>query len=61
MQYLTIICYRINLKEGFLKSFLDDSKDLSFAERGELLVNAQGIIDTHKESAQEGQTEASLR
>ncbi|KAL2729436.1 ubiquitin carboxyl-terminal hydrolase [Vespula squamosa] len=27
----------INLKEGFLKSFLDDSKDLSFAERGELL------------------------
>ncbi|KAL2747730.1 ubiquitin carboxyl-terminal hydrolase [Vespula maculifrons] len=28
----------INLKEGFLKSFLDDSKDLSFAERGELLA-----------------------
>ncbi|KAK2589258.1 hypothetical protein KPH14_007818 [Odynerus spinipes] len=48
----------VNLKDGFLKSFLDESKDLSFAERGELLVNAQGIITTHKESAQEGQTEA---
>lgn len=48
----------INLKDGILKSFLDESKDLSFAERGELLVNAQDIITVHKHSAQEGQTEA---
>lgn len=48
---------RIQLEEGHLKSFLDNSKALPFVERGELLVKSQGIIDTHKELAQEGQTE----
>ncbi|KAL6261569.1 hypothetical protein P5V15_006655 [Pogonomyrmex californicus] len=48
----------IQLENGFLKKFLDETKGLSYAERGERLENAQDIIDTHMESAQEGQTEA---
>ncbi|CAL1680412.1 unnamed protein product [Lasius platythorax] len=48
----------IQLEDGFLKTFLDQTKELSYTERGEHLENAQGIIDTHMESAQEGQTEA---
>lgn len=48
----------IQLEDGFLKTFLDQTKGLSVIERGEHLENAQGIIDTHMESAQEGQTEA---
>lgn len=47
----------INLKDGFLKTFLNDSKNLSFAECGELLMNSSDISTTHKELAQEGQTE----
>ncbi|XP_015602540.1 ubiquitin carboxyl-terminal hydrolase isozyme L3 isoform X2 [Cephus cinctus] len=49
---------QIILEDGILKSFLDETKDLPFAERGEMLMQASGVIDTHKESAQEGQTEA---
>ncbi|XP_076243178.1 ubiquitin carboxyl-terminal hydrolase [Calliopsis andreniformis] len=48
----------INLQEGFLKTFLDDSKNLPFMERGELLMNSYDISVTHKELAQEGQTQA---
>ncbi|XP_070168988.1 ubiquitin carboxyl-terminal hydrolase isozyme L3 [Polyergus mexicanus] len=48
----------IQLEDGFLKTFLDQTKGLSYTERGERLENAQDIIDTHMESAQEGQTEA---
>ncbi|XP_011690620.1 PREDICTED: ubiquitin carboxyl-terminal hydrolase isozyme L3 [Wasmannia auropunctata] len=48
----------IQLEDGFLKKFLDETKGLSYLERGERLDKAQGIIDTHMESAQEGQTEA---
>ncbi|XP_029162630.1 ubiquitin carboxyl-terminal hydrolase isozyme L3 [Nylanderia fulva] len=48
----------IQLEDGFLKTFLDQTKGLSCNERGEHLESAQGIIDTHMESAQEGQTEA---
>ncbi|XP_032691201.1 ubiquitin carboxyl-terminal hydrolase isozyme L3 [Odontomachus brunneus] len=48
----------LQLEDGFLKTFLDETKGLPSAERGERLINAQGIIDTHMESAQEGQTEA---
>lgn len=48
----------IQLEDGFLKKFLDETKGLSYTERGEHLEKAQGIIDTHMESAQEGQTEA---
>lgn len=49
--------YRIQLEDGFLKTFLEQTKGLSYVERGERLENAQEIIDTHMESAQEGQTE----
>ncbi|XP_071639517.1 ubiquitin carboxyl-terminal hydrolase isozyme L3 [Temnothorax longispinosus] len=48
----------IQLEDGFLKKFLDETKGLSYAERGERLEKSQEIIDTHMESAQEGQTEA---
>lgn len=48
----------IKLKDGFLKTFLEESKSYSFSKRGELLLNAQGISNTHQESALEGQTEA---
>lgn len=49
---------KIKLDDGILNSFLDESMKLPFAERGELLLTkAQGIIDVHKELAQEGQTE----
>ncbi|XP_012253338.1 ubiquitin carboxyl-terminal hydrolase isozyme L3 [Athalia rosae] len=49
---------RIELNDGYFKSFLDSTKDLSPLERGQLLDESQGIIDTHTELAQEGQTEA---
>lgn len=48
----------LELEDGFLKSFLEKTKDLSPTERGELLMKAEDLIDTHKELAQEGQTEA---
>nr|XP_012144029.1 PREDICTED: ubiquitin carboxyl-terminal hydrolase isoform X3 [Megachile rotundata] len=48
---------RINLQDGFLKTFLTDSKNLSFMERGELLMKSQEISNTHEELAHEGQTE----
>jgi len=49
--------YSIQLEDGFLKKFLDETKELSYIERGERLEKAQDIVDTHMESAQEGQTE----
>ncbi|XP_011315255.1 ubiquitin carboxyl-terminal hydrolase [Fopius arisanus] len=50
---------QIDLEDGILKTFLEKAKDLSFTERGELLVNtASGITDAHEQLAQEGQTEA---
>ncbi|XP_075230275.1 ubiquitin carboxyl-terminal hydrolase [Lycorma delicatula] len=49
---------QIRLGDGHLKQFLDDSIPLNPEKRGELLQNALGIINTHKEIAQEGQTEA---
>ncbi|XP_053970963.1 ubiquitin carboxyl-terminal hydrolase [Hylaeus volcanicus] len=48
----------INLQDGFLKTFLEQSKNLSFAECGEVLMSSYEISGTHKELAQEGQTEA---
>ncbi|KOC67448.1 Ubiquitin carboxyl-terminal hydrolase [Habropoda laboriosa] len=48
----------VGLKSGFLKTFLDDSKNLSFQECGKLLIESCDISSTHKELAQEGQTEA---
>lgn len=49
---------QIELGDGHLKQFLDDTMSMTPEERGELLQNALGIINTHKEIAQEGQTEA---
>ncbi|XP_076384422.1 ubiquitin carboxyl-terminal hydrolase-like [Megalopta genalis] len=48
----------INLKEGFLKNFLDKSKGLSAEECGKLLMSSNEISETHEEMAYEGQTEA---
>lgn len=45
------------MDDGFLKKFLNETKGFSYIERGEYLEKAQDIIDTHMESAQEGQTE----
>lgn len=52
-----MVFFRIQLGDGHLKQFLDDSKALDPEKRGEMLQNAMGIINTHKEIAQEGQTE----
>ncbi|CAK9797259.1 Ubiquitin carboxyl-terminal hydrolase [Anthophora quadrimaculata] len=48
----------VGLKNGFLKTFLQDSEGLSFEECGKLLMESHDISCTHKELAQEGQTEA---
>ncbi|KAK1121135.1 hypothetical protein K0M31_010448 [Melipona bicolor] len=47
----------IDLQDGFLKTFLDKAKNLSFVECGKLLMESDGISITHKDVAQEGQTE----
>jgi ubiquitin carboxyl-terminal hydrolase L3 len=48
--------FRIQLEDGHLKQFLDDTKTLNPEDRGDLLQKAEGIINTHKELALEGQT-----
>jgi ubiquitin carboxyl-terminal hydrolase L3 len=48
--------FRIQLEDGHLKEFLDNTKALNPEERGERLQNSEGIINTHKELALEGQT-----
>lgn len=52
--------FRIQLSDGHLKQFLEDSKALSPEDRGELLQKAEGIINTHKELALEGQTKVRI-
>lgn len=49
---------KIQLGDGHLKQFLDQSKALNPEERADLLEKAEGIINTHKELALEGQTKA---
>jgi ubiquitin carboxyl-terminal hydrolase L3 len=49
---------RIQLEDGHLKEFLDNTKALNPEEHGEQLQNSEGIINTHKELAREGQTKA---
>ncbi|VVC90520.1 unnamed protein product [Leptidea sinapis] len=49
---------KIELSDGHLKKFLDAAKDLDPNARGTLFVNNDGIINSHKELAQEGQTQA---
>ncbi|XP_063239518.1 ubiquitin carboxyl-terminal hydrolase isozyme L3 isoform X2 [Bacillus rossius redtenbacheri] len=49
----------IELEDGPLKQFLEDSATLSPEQRGEhLMLHAEGIISAHKEVALEGQTQA---
>jgi len=39
---------------------LDDGKDMSPSDRGEMLKNAEDIVNTHKEIATEGQTAVNI-
>jgi hypothetical protein len=50
------VFFRIQLADGHLKQYLDQCKALNPDERGELLEKSEGIINTHKELALEGQT-----
>ncbi|KAJ8736472.1 hypothetical protein PYW08_007128 [Mythimna loreyi] len=47
---------QIDLEEGHLKKFLENAKDMDATARGKLFENCEGIIQAHKELAQEGQT-----
>lgn len=47
---------KIQLGDGHLKNFLEEAKGLDAAARGTLLEKSEGIINAHKELAQEGQT-----
>lgn len=47
---------KIELLDGHLKKFLEEAKSVDAAGRGTLLEKSEGIINAHKELAQEGQT-----
>ncbi|XP_066586715.1 ubiquitin carboxyl-terminal hydrolase isozyme L3 [Prorops nasuta] len=47
----------IHLENDVLKKFLEETQKKNPDERGNHFMNAQGLLDTHKESALEGQTE----
>ncbi|XP_045458736.1 ubiquitin carboxyl-terminal hydrolase-like [Melitaea cinxia] len=47
---------KIQLNDGPLKGFLDETKGLDANDRGAIFVKSEGIINAHKELAQEGQT-----
>lgn len=47
---------KIELLDGHMKSFLEEAKGLDAVARGLLLEKNAGIINAHKELAQEGQT-----
>lgn len=49
---------QINLGDGFLKQFIEDTLHLDPVKRGQMLEKAENIISLHKQIAQEGQTEA---
>eukprot|EP00729_Bicosta_minor_P008253 gene8253-25644_t len=48
----------IALGDGFLKTFIEETKTLSPEERGAKLEGNEGITEAHEVSAQEGQTAA---
>jgi len=48
---------KITLGDGSLKQFLEESKDLSPDERGELLQKNEEVITAHQTLSQEGQSE----
>ncbi|KAJ8735451.1 hypothetical protein PYW07_007071 [Mythimna separata] len=47
---------KIELAEGHMKTFLDKARDMDAPSRGQLLEKSEGIIQAHRELAQEGQT-----
>jgi ubiquitin carboxyl-terminal hydrolase L3 len=47
---------RIILNDGILKRFLDDGKNMSPSDRGEMLIKSEDMVNTHREIATEGQT-----
>ncbi|KOB64167.1 Ubiquitin carboxyl-terminal hydrolase [Operophtera brumata] len=47
---------RIKLSDGHMKEFLEEAKKMDSVARGALLEKYPGIINAHKELAQEGQT-----
>lgn len=47
---------KIQLTDGYMKKFIEEAKSLDAAARGALLEKSEGIINAHKELAQEGQT-----
>lgn len=52
------LIYRIQLGDGVLKQFLEDSEKSDAESRGYRLETCEGIINAHKELAMEGQTNA---
>jgi len=52
--------FRIILNDGILKRFLDDGKNMSPSDRGEMLTKAEDMINTHREIAIEGQTAVNI-
>lgn len=48
----------VELSDGPLKKFLEETKDLSSDERATKLETDEGLSSAHEQSAQEGQTEA---
>lgn len=54
------LIYRIELHDGILKRFLEDGKNMSPSDRGEMLTKAEDMINTHKEIAIEGQTAVNI-
>lgn len=49
--------FRIQLGDGFLKQFLEDTKAMNPDERGDALAKHSGFMTAHKEIATEGQSQ----
>lgn len=58
--FFFIINFSLDLGDGFLKQFLDDTRMLTPDERGEQLQKCEGILATHALAASEGQTAVSF-
>lgn len=52
-----IICNRIDLQDGPLKTFVGKTKGLTPEEAGKVLMDFEGIKEVHDDTASEGQTE----
>lgn len=51
---------RLQIGDGFLKKFLEDTKSMTPEERGNALADNLGFMDSHQEIAVEGQSEVYL-